>query len=269
MKFLSLLRTKLSATFIALIAFSLTAITSTSAQAQDDTVYPANAAEVSYAELDNLPDFRGLWFPAFRQVGGDEPVLIGEALATWEVYAARMAIDPNFEVPETTNNCEPDGMPYIMNFPYSVEFLFTPGKITVIQEALMQVRRIFTDGRPMPARDELDPNYFGYSRGHWEGDTLVVTTIGTQPGQRLGRPGITNSDQLTITERIYLDEDNPDQLHLDWTFVDSKVLAQPWHMTHTFRRDRTWEQLEYICSQNDRHLLDEEGQTLPPEEIRN
>jgi hypothetical protein len=269
MKLLSLLHTKFSATFITLVVFFLTAITSNFTLAQDDTVYPANAAEVSYAELDSLPDFRGLWFPAFRQVGGDEPVLIGEALAKWEVYEARMAIDPNFEVPETINNCEPDGMPYIMNFPYSVEFLVTPGKITVIQEALMQVRRIFTDGRPMPARDELDPNYFGYSRGHWEGDTLVVTTIGTQPGQRLGRPGITNSDQLTITERIYLDEENPDQLHLDFTFEDPNVLAQPWHMTHTFRRDRTWEQLEYICSQNDRHILDSDGQTLPPEEIRN
>lgn len=239
------------------------------ATAQDDVVYPANAETVSYAELDKLPDFRGLWFPAFGQVGGDEPVLIGEAKAIWDMHQARMAADSHYEVPETTNNCEPDGFPYIMNFPYSLEFLFTPGKITVIQEALMQVRRIYTDGRPMPSRDELDPNYFGYSRGHWEGDTLVVTTIGTQPGQRLGRAGITNSDMLTTTERIYLDPENPDQLHLDFTFEDPKVLAQPWHMTHTFRRDRTWEQLEYVCAQNNRHEIDADGQTIPPEELRN
>lgn len=249
--------------------FAASIFGTTTAIAQDDVVYPANAENVSYAELDQLPDFRGLWFPAFRQVGGDEPVLIGEAKARWEMDEARLAADPNYEVPETSNNCEPDGFPYIMNFPYSLEFLFTPGKITVIQEALMQVRRIFTDGRPMPSRDELDPNYFGYSRGHWEGDTLVVTTIGTQPGQRLGRAGIKNSDQLTVTERIYLDPENPDQLHLDYTFEDPEVLAQPWHMTHTFSRDRTWEQIEYICSQNNRHILDAEGQTLPPEEIRN
>jgi len=250
-----------------LLAASL--LTSIQANAQDDVVYPANAARVSYAELDKLPDFRGLWFPAFGQVGGDEPVLIGEAKATWDMHQAKMAADSHYEVPETTNNCEPDGFPYIMNFPYSLEFLFTPGKITVIQEALMQVRRIYTDGRPMPSRDELDPNYFGYSRGHWEGDTLVVTTIGTQPGQRLGRAGITNSDMLTTTERIYLDPDNPDQLHLDFTFEDPKVMAQPWHMTHTFRRDRTWEQLEYVCAQNNRHEIDADGQTIPPEELRN
>jgi len=265
MKYFSLIRTTCFSYFVIFLSAQLFGV---AANAQDDVVYPANAENVSYAELDQLPDWRGLWFPAFGQVGSGDPVLIGEAKTIWEMHQARLAADSNYEVPETANNCEPDGFPYIMNFPYSLEFLFTPGKITVIQEALMQVRRIFTDGRPMPSREELDPNYFGYSRGHWEGDTLVVTTIGTQAGQRLGRPGITNSDQLTVTERIYLDPENEDQLHLDFTFEDPKVLAEPWHLTYTYSRDRTWEQIEYICSQNNRHILDADGQTLPPEELR-
>ena len=239
------------------------------AQWGDGVIHPANAEEVSYAELDNLPDWRGLWFPFFGQVDGGEPVLIGEAKETWDMHQARMAADSSYEVPETTNNCEPDGMPGIMTFPYNLEFLFTPGKVTVIQEALMQVRRIFTDGRQLPSREALDPNYYGYSVGHWEGDTLVVTTIGTQPGQRLDIAGITNSSELTITERIYLDPEDPDVLHLDFTYEDPNVLAEPWERSRRFRRDRAWEQIEYICSQNNRHLLDEEGQTLVPEEIRN
>jgi hypothetical protein len=232
--------------------------------AQDSKVYPANSDKVSYAGLDKLPDWRGLWFPVIGKVGGDQPSLIGEAKKTYEMHQARLAADPHYEVPETGNNCEPDGMPSLMTFPYNLEFLFTPGKITVVQEALMQVRRIFMDGRPLPKRDELDPNYFGFSVGRWEGETLVVTTIGTRAGQRLGIAGITNSDQLTITERIYLDPKDRDLMHLDFTFEDPMVLAKPWVRTHTFRRDRTWEQIEYICAQNNRHLIDEKGQTVTP-----
>ena len=157
MKYFSLIRTTCFSYFVIFLSAQLFGV---AANAQDDVVYPANAENVSYAELDQLPDWRGLWFPAFGQVGGGDPVLIGEAKTIWEMHQARLAADSNYEVPETANNCEPDGFPYIMNFPYSLEFLFTPGKITVIQEALMQVRRIFTDGRPMPSREELDPNYF-------------------------------------------------------------------------------------------------------------
>ena len=89
----------------------------------------------------------------------------------------------------------------------------------------------------------------------------VVGTIGTKPGQRLGTPSITNSDQLKITERIYLDAANKDLLHLDFTYEDPNVLSQPWHQNHTFRRDRTWDILEYVCAENNRHPLDENGQT--------
>ncbi|HWK54094.1 MAG TPA: hypothetical protein VNR18_06980 [Hyphomicrobiales bacterium] len=231
------------------------------AQGQDDVVYPANAPDASYAELDKLPDFRGLWFPAFAFGSGpaEEPKLIGAAKEFYETETAKVAADPNYEIPEGPNNCEPPGMPYFMTMPYSIEFLFTPGKITVMQEAHMMVRRIFTDGRPFP--EEPDPGYFGDSRGHWEGDTLVVETRNTRAGQRLGVAGIYNSEDLVIHERLYLDKDNPDTLHLDFTYEDPNVLEQPWHLSHTFRRDRTWEMLEYICDENDRHPVDANGQT--------
>jgi hypothetical protein len=230
--------------------------------AQDERpIYPANSDSVSYAELDKLPDWRGIWQPAIGRVGGDQPVLLGEYKARYDAEKAKLAADPNYEVPEGLTNCEPDGMPTMMTMPYSLEFLFTPGKIVVNQEALMMVRRIYTDGRPLPSMDEIDPNFFGYSVGHWEGDKLIVETIGTKAGQRLGEAGITNSEELKITEEIYLDAENKDMLHLDFTFEDPNVLAQPWHRTHTFRRDRTWDILEYVCAENDRHPLDAEGQT--------
>jgi len=238
------------------------ALTGAALQAQDERpIYPASSDKVSYAELDKLPDWRGIWQPNIGRITGDQPVLIGEYKKHYEEEQAKLKANPNYEVPETLDNCEPDGMPTMMTMPYSLEFLMTPGKIVVNQEALMMVRRIFTDGRQLPSLDEVDPNFFGYSVGHWEGDTLVVETIGTKPGQRLGTPGITNSDQLKITEHIYLDATNKDLMHLDFTYEDPNVLAQPWHQNHTFRRDRTWDILEYVCSENNRHPLDANGQT--------
>jgi hypothetical protein len=216
---------------------------------------------VSYAELDKLPDWRGIWQPNIGRVGGDQPQLIGEYKTRYETEKAKLAADPSYEIPEGVSNCEPEGMPTMMVMPYSLEFLITPGKIVVNQEALMQVRRIFTDGRPLPSRDEIEPNYYGYSVGRWEGDTLVVDTIGTRPGQRLIEGGITNSEELKINERIYLDSENKDLLHVDFTFEDPNVLSQPWHRNYTFRRDRTWDILEYVCAENDRHPFDENGQT--------
>jgi len=224
-------------------------------------VYPANADKVSYAELDKLPDWRGIWQPNLGRVGGDQPALIGKFKKRYEEERAKVAANPQYEIPEKSSNCEPPGMPTMMTMPYSLEFVFAPGKIVVNQEAEMMVRRIFTDGRPLPKEDEVDPNYFGYSVGRWEGDTLVVDTIGTREGQRLGEQGITNSSRLRINERIYLDKDNKDLLHVDFTFTDPEVLAQPWHRNHTFRRDRTWEILEYVCDENDRHPVDANGQT--------
>lgn len=249
---------KLATTLVSLSLLGLT-LAAPALQAQvERPVHPANAAEVSYADLDQLPDWRGIWQPTFRVTGG-EPKLKGRYKEFYEGEMAKVAADRFYEIPERVNNCEAPGMPYMMTMPYSLEFLFTPGKVTVIQEAHMMVRRIFTDGRPLP--EDPDPNYFGYSSGHWEGDTLVVKTIGTREGQRLGIRGITNGPNLTIHERIYLDESDPDILHLDFTYEDPDVLEEPWQQSHTFRRDRTWEILEYICDQNDRHPVGEDGQS--------
>lgn len=241
------------------ITFLTTLLCTPFTLAQDDVVYPANADDVSYAELDNLPDFRGLWFYGFGGGPVGDPPLKGAYKEHYESELAKLEADPFYEISEGANNCEAPGMPYFMTMPYALEFMFTPGKVTVVQEAHMMIRRIFTDGRPFPA--DPDPTYFGDSRGHWEGDTLVVETRNTRAGQRLGIAGITNSEKLVIHERIYLNEDNPNQLHVDFIFEDEDALTAPWAANYTFRRDRTWEMLEYICDENDRHPMDADGQT--------
>jgi hypothetical protein len=230
-----------------------------SALARNASAVQVDRSRFDYAALAELPDLGGIWHPAFGRVGGGEPKLKGTYREVYEASLAAVEADPGYEQPERLSNCEPVGMPYMMTMPYSLEFLVTPGKITVMQEALMQVRRIFLDGRALPRNP--DPTYFGYSVGRWEGNTLVVETVGTKPGQRLGIRGITNGPNLKITERIYLDAENPDLLHLDFTYEDPDALEEPWQQTHTFRRDEEWEMLEYICAENDRHPVNAQGAT--------
>src|SRR5690606_33676772 len=115
-----------------------------------------------------------------------EPPLKGEYLERYQT-----AIAGGGEVAERPSNCTPPGMPSVMYQPYNIQFLFTPGKVTIIQEAYMQMRNIFTDGRPLP--EDPDPWFNGHSVGHWEGDTLVVETIGVKDTTRLAVIGATHS----------------------------------------------------------------------------
>jgi hypothetical protein len=66
---------------------------------------------------------------------------------------------------------------------------------------------------------------------------------------------------IQITEHIYLDAGDEDVLHVDFTFEDADALEESWVRTHTYNRDEQWAMLEYICSENDRHPVDERGRS--------
>jgi hypothetical protein len=145
-------------------------------------------------------------------------------------------------------------MPGVMTQPYPVEFLFTPGKVTVAIEAYSQMRRIFTDGRPHP--EDPDPTFQGHSIGHWDGDTLVVDTVAVLPTTFIA-PGIGHSDDMRIEERIR--RVSGDVLQISTTITDPKVLADPWTVTRSYRRHPEWDIKEYICTQNNRDSADAQG----------
>ncbi|MEI9891668.1 MAG: DUF6152 family protein [Caulobacteraceae bacterium] len=100
-------------------------------------------------------------------------------------------------------NCLPPGMPGVMTQPYPIQILVTPGEVTIIQEAYMQVRHVHTDGRDHAADPDLTFN--GDSIGHWEGDTLVVDTTGLAP-QAVLQAGVTHSKNEHIVERYRLSD---------------------------------------------------------------
>ncbi len=96
--------------------------------------------------------------------------------------------------------CVPYGMPRMMAVAtYPVEILQTPGQITIVTEAFSEVRRVFMDQPQLPI-DEVPPGYYGHSVGRWEGDTLVIDTVGIKESVP-GYQNIPHSDQMRITER--------------------------------------------------------------------
>ena len=145
-------------------------------------------------------------------------------------------------------------MPGIMGQPYPMEFLLTPGQVTIVIEAYNQIRHIYTDGRPLSA--DPDPTFYGTSIGHWEGDTLVVETVGLAQVPR----GITfpYSDKLKIVERFKLTA--PDTMTIETTIIDPEALTAPYSMgSRSLTRHRNWTLAEYICEENNRNSVDEQG----------
>lgn len=223
--------------------------------AADAENHGASAAVVDYAALNKLPDWRGIWTPNFSPLGSANapPQLKGDYLKRYEASRANPQA-----ASAKSSNCAVPGMPGVMMMPYDIEILFNPGRVTIIQEAYMQVRRIYTDGRPLPT--DPDPTFNGSSVGHWEGTTLVIETIGIRSEIPITF-GAGHSEALKITERLHLDKDDPDKLIDELTFEDPKALKKPWHQTLSFTRHREWDQLEFICNENDRNPIGADGKT--------
>jgi hypothetical protein len=210
----------------------------------------------TWQSIAHLPDWSGVWELDWRAGAGrgamGMPKLTPDYQAHFDKYRAEQKEGKNQQT--QTANCDPPGMPQIMTQPYPVEFLFTPGKVTVAIEAYSQMRRIFVDGRPH--QEDPDPTYQGDSIGHWEGDTLVVNSVGFIPDSLI-MPGIGHSDQMAIEERIR--RVSPDTLEIRRTITDPKVLTEPWTVTLTYKRHADWDIKEYICAQNNRDSADSEG----------
>ncbi len=254
---------KLVVSVVAGIACCVAATTIPAAQAQPAEKSGAAWPKGGYAALDRLPDWGGVWvLSRGRPVAGappaETPKLKGNYLADAEARQKETRAN-NGMARKETSNCMPPGMPRMMaSAQYPIEFLFTPGRVTTLHEAWMQTRTIYTDGRGHP--DDLEAGIFGHSIGHWEGDTLVVDTIGIKTITEL-ETGMKHSDKLHVTERIHLAKDDRDTLVVEMTLEDPEALVAPYHKQQTYKRERDWSLMEFVCAENDRNPVDAEGHT--------
>ncbi len=212
----------------------------------------------SFAALGRLPDWdRGVWqidWGHLFSAGGrpTPPNLTPEYAAKFAAYTAAQKRGEN--VQNANANCLPPGVPGIMQMPYPLEFIFSPGRVTVAIETDSQVRRIWTDGRKLP--DDPDDTFNGTSVGHWEGKDLVVDTIAIAPQADIAA-GVGHSDQERMQERFH--QESPDELLITTTITDPKVLTKPFVVTRPYLRHADWEIQEYVCEQNNHDSADAEG----------
>ena len=222
---------------------------------------PAAHPQGHYSELNKLPDWGGVWTLNFRPAPGvkrETPQLKGKYLESYQTWQ-HIADTNHGEVPHNGSYCKPPGMPGIMMVgQYPIEFLFTPGRVTIHHEAWMQLRSIWMDGRKHP--DDWDPTFYGHSTGRWEGSTLVVDTVGIKTTTEI-RNGMPHSEQMHVVERIHLAKDDPNTLMDELMVEDPLALATPWHNVLTYKRSRDQDLLEFVCAENDRNPVDATGHT--------
>jgi hypothetical protein len=146
-------------------------------------------------------------------------------------------------------------MPMTMRAWGSLDIIQKPDRVTMIAEFEREIRRIWLD-RPLPPLDDVDPGWWGYSVGKWEGDTLVVHTVGIKDDLE-GVDFMAHSDQMHIQERIRLAR--PDVIHDEVTITDPIALKKPWTVTFAMvRLPKDYEPSEYVC-QNLRAYVDATG----------
>jgi hypothetical protein len=212
---------------------------------------PPQAGE--WAALAKLPDWSGVWTPSMSDQDArikTDPIPWKPAAAAQvaKLIAAENAGDPK----GLFVNCLPESMPSWMLITHNaMEFLFTPGRVTILGESDgNRVRRIYTDGRPHPA--DPDPTFHGHSIGHWEGQTLVVDTVGVLPQTYIAfseAVGLPNNGDMHIVERIHLA--GPDTLHDDLEITAPHVLTRTWKTSRIMfrQRARKYDIVEGVCLQ--------------------
>ena len=218
----------------------------------------------SVAQTSKPVDLTGSW-ERHRAPAGDPtnpppetpPPLKGDLLVEWqERTAAARAADARGEPIATGyTHCLPDGVPSMMSGPFPFEILQGATQINITQEAYNQTRRIYF-GREQVTLDDIELGFYGHSVGEWQGDTLVVDTIGLKDYVRFR--DAPHSKNMRIRERFRLVA--PDILWDEITIEDPEMLEKPWTVTFAYRRAPNYEVIEYVCEDN-REYADEKGVT--------
>lgn len=200
---------------------------------------------------DGKPDLSGLWehdnplkylMNIAADLKDDVPFQPWARKLFEERLASRGLNDPN-------SFCLPSGTVMKHAVPAPFKILQQPNLIVILYESRTIFRQIFTDGRPFP--DDPQPAWYGYSVGHWEGDTLVVESMGFNDKFWLDTQGRPATEQLRVIERF--SRPNFGRLEVEITVDDPEAYTAPWSVTQTMHYLPDTELIEHICEENNKY----------------
>lgn len=206
----------------------------------------------------SVPDISGVWFTRgydrrIRPMDGSETPWQPWSKAEFDRRAdAEKAGAPLLD---PTAACLPSGMPRLIAAPYPLEIVQTPDATVFLYETHHLFRVIHMNGKHPK---KVKPSYMGHSIGHWEGDTLVVDTIGLTQITQIDEAGTMHSDALRVTERIR--KVDAETLETVFTIDDPKAFTKPWTAVRTFKWRPDVRLFEYVCEENNRNAPDAKGE---------
>jgi len=196
-----------------------------------------------------LRDVRGVWIQREpgRPLLTPPPPMTAWAKERFRANLATVGSGASLDANDPTLACMPPGVPYILDIPVPFEIIPLEGRILQLFEYNHNVRQLFTDGRPHPTdlQDSERAQWMGHSIASWEGNTLVVDTVGFNDRTWLDRAGHPHSSDLHLVERIRrLDEAT---LEYGITIDDPKAYTQPWQGRALYAHRPQWQILEHHC----------------------
>jgi hypothetical protein len=196
---------------------------------------------------DGHPDFSGVWYP-----GPDLPNDEATPFQPWAAaITAERAADSNKDDPRA--HCLPSGVVRGNQLDLA-KIVQTPTLIVMLVEGSPPgFRQIFLDGRGHPA--DLSPSWMGHSIGSWDGNALVVDTIGFHDRGWIDVTGRPQTERLHVIERF----ERTDLAHiaLEITVDDPGAYTKPWKVRRILQLAPTMELMEYVCNERpgDQHFV--------------
>jgi hypothetical protein len=208
------------------------------------------AAVAAYAQTvaTQHPDLSGFWInqytPDLSRALGKQPPFTPHGAERWRTVDT--AKDP-------TGICLPPGPSRAFTSPFPFLLVQQKDAIGLLFEYQTIWRMIYMDGRPHPADIAEYPQFMGHSIGRWEGETLVVDTVGIDERSWLDTAGHEHSDKLRLTERFT--RKDADSIEWTVTFDDPVFFTKPWSLTRTFTRGKTTDRMmPYTCTENNKDV---------------